>query len=71
MLDVTISATAGIIQRCEDLFADLHFETARAWKAAKPGRKVIGFMPYYVPREIIHAAGACRWAFWAAATSLR
>jgi benzoyl-CoA reductase subunit C len=58
MLDVSISATAGIIQRCEDLFTDLHFETARAWKATKPGRKVIGYMPYYVPREIIHAAGA-------------
>jgi benzoyl-CoA reductase subunit C len=58
MLDVPISATAGIVQRCEDLFTDLHFETARAWKAAKPGRKVIGYMPYYVPRELIHAAGA-------------
>ena len=58
MLDKTKSATADIVQRCEDLFTDLNFEAARAWKAAKPGRKVIGFMPYYVPREIIHAAGA-------------
>ena len=23
-----------------------------------PGRKVVGFMPFYVPRELIHAAGA-------------
>ncbi len=58
MLDKTKSATANIVQRCEDLFTDLNFGAARAWKAAKPGRKVIGFMPYYVPREIIHAAGA-------------
>ncbi len=58
MLDVPVSATAGIVRRCEDLFTDLHFTTARAWKAAEPGRKVIGYMPYYVPREIIHAAGA-------------
>ena len=58
MLDKTKSATANIIQRCEDLFSDLNFEAARAWKAAKPGRKVVGFMPYYVPRELIHAAGA-------------
>jgi benzoyl-CoA reductase subunit C len=58
MLDKTKSATANIVQRCEDLFTDLNFEAARAWKAAKPGRKVIGFMPYYVPRELIHAAGA-------------
>src|SRR5689334_11561592 len=58
MLDAMESATAGIIQRCEDLFGDLRFEAARAWKAAQPGRKVIGYMPYYVPRELIHAAGA-------------
>ena len=58
MLDRLKSATAGIIQRCEDLFLDLNFESARAWKAAMPGRKVIGYMPYYIPREIIHAAGA-------------
>ncbi len=58
MLDMPKSATSGIIQRCEDLFNDLTFESARAWKAARPGRKVVGYMPYYVPREIIHAAGA-------------
>ena len=23
----------------------------------RPGRKVIGYMPVYVPREIVHAAG--------------
>jgi len=46
-----------IIQRCEILFEDLHFNAVKEWKAAKPGRKAIGFMPVYVPREIIHAAG--------------
>jgi benzoyl-CoA reductase subunit C len=58
MLDMPKSPTAGIVQRCEDLFADLTFESARVWKAARPGRKVVGYMPYYAPREIIHAAGA-------------
>jgi benzoyl-CoA reductase subunit C len=58
MLDKTRSATADLVQRCEDLFTDLTFEAARAWKAADPERKVIGYMPYYVPRELIHAAGA-------------
>src|SRR6185369_1395782 len=29
----------------------------RDWKAAAPGRKAIGYMPVYVPHEIIHAAG--------------
>ena len=49
-------ATADIIARANALFDDLSFTTARAWKAAKPGRKVIGYMPIYVPRELIHAA---------------
>ena len=46
-----------IIDRCEELFQDLSFSHARAWKEAEPGRKVVGYMPIYVPREIIHAAG--------------
>ena len=29
-----------------------------AVEGAKPGRKVIGYMPFYAPRELIHAAGA-------------
>ena len=46
-----------IVARCEALFEDLSFGTVREWKAAKPGRKAIGYMPIYVPRELIHAAG--------------
>jgi benzoyl-CoA reductase subunit C len=48
---------SDIVARAEALFDDLNFEAARQWKAAEPGRKVIGYMPIYVPREIIHAAG--------------
>jgi benzoyl-CoA reductase subunit C len=46
-----------IVQRCEALFEDLHFNAVKEWKAAVPGRKAIGYMPVYVPRELIHAAG--------------
>ena len=46
-----------IIDYCQGLFDDLDFTAARHWKAAEPGRKVVAFMPIYVPREIIHAAG--------------
>jgi benzoyl-CoA reductase subunit C len=46
-----------IVQRCEALFDDLHFNAVKEWKAAVPGRKAIGYMPVYVPRELIHAAG--------------
>ena len=49
--------TAEIIARCQTLFDDLDFSSVRAWKAADPGRFVVGYMPFYVPRELIHAAG--------------
>ena len=50
------SSAAPIVARAQELFEDLSFTTARRWKDAAPGRKVIGYMPIYVPREIIHAA---------------
>ena len=46
-----------IVQRCEALFEDLHFNAVKDWKAAAPGRQAIGYMPVYVPRELVHAAG--------------
>lgn len=49
--------TGEIVAYCQSLFEDLRFTAAREWKAAGPGRKVIGYMPIYVPREIVHAAG--------------
>jgi len=53
----TDKPTAEIIARCQALYDDLDFTSAREWKDADPKRKVIGYMPVYVPREIIHAAG--------------
>jgi benzoyl-CoA reductase subunit C len=50
-------STAAIVARAQNLFEDLSFTAARQWKAQAPERKVIGYMPIYVPREIIHAAG--------------
>ncbi|MDP6389085.1 MAG: benzoyl-CoA reductase subunit C [Alphaproteobacteria bacterium] len=46
-----------IVARCQALFEDLDFQAVRDWKDAAPGRKAIGYMPIYVPREIVHAAG--------------
>jgi len=46
-----------IVERCQDLYEDLSFSSVQAWKEAGSGRKAIGYMPVYVPREIIHAAG--------------
>lgn len=39
------------------LFEDLSFDYSRRWKAEQPDRKIIGFLPIYVPRELIHAFG--------------
>jgi benzoyl-CoA reductase subunit C len=50
-------ALAKLISKAKELSEDLDLKYVQAWKAAVPGRKAIGFMPIYVPREIIHAAG--------------
>jgi benzoyl-CoA reductase subunit C len=52
-----IPAVVKIVERCQALFEDLDFNAVKAWKAAAPNRKAIGYMPVYVPRELIHAAG--------------
>ncbi len=54
---MTHPTTSEIVERCQELFDDLRFTSARAWKDAEPGRKVIGHLPIYVPRELIHAGG--------------
>ncbi len=51
------SALDSIIERCQRLYEDLSLGAVGAWKAQQPGRKAIGYMPIYVPREIVHAAG--------------
>jgi benzoyl-CoA reductase subunit C len=51
----TPEAIAG---ECETILYDLDCTPARQWKAAAPGRKAIGHVPVYCPREVIHAAGA-------------
>jgi benzoyl-CoA reductase subunit C len=48
---------ASIVSRCEALYEDTSFGSVKAWKAEDPSRKAIGYMPIYVPREILHAAG--------------
>lgn len=50
-------STSDIVARAQGLYEDLNFTAARDWKAAEKGRKVIGYMPVYIPRELIHAAG--------------
>jgi len=49
--------TAQIVAQCQEIFDDLEFTHARRWKEAAAGRRVVAYMPIYVPCEIIHAAG--------------
>lgn len=46
-----------ILKECEELAFDLRFTRAKKWKAEKKGRTIVGYLPIYVPREIIHASG--------------
>jgi len=46
----------NIIEHCETLYSDLHFNAVREWKREHQARAV-GYLPVYVPREIIHACG--------------
>ncbi len=54
---LTLTPVQEIVERCQQLFEDLDFHAVQEWKAAAPGRKAIGYLPVYVPRELIHAAG--------------
>lgn len=42
-------STAELVERAQELYEDLSFTAAREWKEAKEGRKVIGYLPVYIP----------------------
>ncbi len=46
----------NIIAKCEELSFDLNFTRAKEWKSQDEKRVIVGNMPIYFPREIIHAA---------------
>lgn len=52
-----MSSLQEIIAHCENLAFDLNFSHAVAWKSELDTRVLVGQMPIYFPREIIHAAG--------------
>jgi benzoyl-CoA reductase subunit C len=58
IVDTRPLGTREIAACCESIASDLDFGAARLWKSDEAGRKVIGYMPFYAPRELIHAAGA-------------
>lgn len=46
----------AILNECETLAFDLNFTRAKRWKAEQQNRIIVGYLPIYIPREIIHAA---------------
>ncbi len=46
----------AIVERCEALYEDVELAAVRAWKERTQG-KAVGYLPAYVPREILHACG--------------
>ena len=40
---------------CKDLAFDLDFQFAKKWKAEQADRILVGYLPIYFPREIVHA----------------
>lgn len=56
MESIDIKNLSSIINKCKDLAFDLNFTKAKEWKSEDDKRVIIGYMPIYVPREIIHAA---------------
>jgi len=47
----------AVIDWARELYEDLDFTAVRRWLDEAPGRKAAGYLPVYVPREIIHASG--------------
>ena len=53
----TRSRLDQLVEHADTLLHDVRFQAVRAWKEEHPGRKAVGCMPVWFPREVIHAAG--------------
>ncbi|MBZ0150241.1 MAG: benzoyl-CoA reductase subunit C [Planctomycetes bacterium] len=51
-----MNALDRLLHRAEELYRDLRFTAVRDWKQ-RTGGLAVGFLPVYVPRELLHAMG--------------
>jgi benzoyl-CoA reductase subunit C len=51
------SPRAAVVDWATAIADDLDFTSVAAWLDERPGRKACGFLPVYVPKELIHATG--------------
>ncbi len=47
----------AIVERADALYHDIDLTCVKQWREAHGGARAVGYMPIYVPREIIDAAG--------------
>jgi benzoyl-CoA reductase subunit C len=52
----TVPDLAGLVRRAEGLYRDYKLAAVREWKA-RTGGLAIGYMPIYIPSELLHAQG--------------
>jgi benzoyl-CoA reductase subunit C len=50
-------ARAAVVDWARDVHEDLDFTVVRRWLSENPDQKAAGYLPVYVPREILHACG--------------
>ncbi len=53
---MTAATPEALAKRCEELVRDYRLAAVREWKA-RTGGLAVGYMPVYVPRELLHAQG--------------
>lgn len=51
-----MSALSDLLERADRVYRDWRFTTVKEWKA-KTGGLAVGYMPVWVPREVLHAQG--------------
>src|SRR5512141_846952 len=55
-MEAMVSRTA-VVDWARELFEDLDFSAVRRWLAEDSDRKAGGYLPVYLPRELLHACG--------------
>ena len=53
---IDMKSIDSLLSYCEKIAFDLEFERAKKWKLESKERVLVGYLPIYIPREIIHAA---------------
>jgi benzoyl-CoA reductase subunit C len=61
---------AEIVDWAVEICEDLEFGAARSWIAEVEGRKAVGYLPVYAPREIVRACGMLPVGVWGAGERL-